>query len=518
VDNFWRGAALSAAGYALVATVFLLPGAIRAGGGIPGSPRSDLWDSLWGLWHFLAVHGSWHTTLLDPPQGGWVPPADPVNILLAAPLTLTVGPAIAWTVLVFGHFVFAGLATERLACVRGIGRIGAFTSGVAYAGSALWLSHVHNGTSESIGIGWLPLALLAMDGAKSPKRVALAAAAVAVAVLSSPYLGVAVALAGAIEALGRRSRPAALALGLGLVVAAPWYVAMGFVLRWPDNLVGIKDPHEVALVRRTIGAADPLTFVWPGGWRSPDFRRISRYGEDYLHAPYLGLTWMVAALFVGWRREILWVVVGVVLACGPVLVHDGTAILLPGNLGIPLPYLLIERLPGFGSLSLVYRLAILAQLGLALLAGRAVSRLGPAVLIVGTLEVLLLSPLRLGPDWARPTSGAPFSAIDAPGAVVNWPVVGGRDYLYEGALHRHPIAGSLNFPANLASRELFATMRDRPAEVDAVAARHGLGWLVVHDDVDAPPGPEDAGLRAFIATRAPVSSADGVRVYRIGGK
>lgn len=516
VDNLSRRWGPSLAGHLGVAILFLLPGLSRSGGGVPGSARTDLWDSLWGLWHFVAVRGSWHTTYLDPPKGGWVPPADPVNVLIAAPVTVAAGPAVAWTTLVVGHFLLAALATEALASRRGIPRLGAFTAGVAYAGSALYWSHVHNGVSESLGIGWLPLALLALDAADSWRGAVLAAGVVAVAALSSPYLAVCVAVAGLIEASARRSRHAGVALAAGLALAVPWYAAMALVLRRPDNLVGIKDPHEIALLRRTIGAADPRTFVWPGGWRSPDFRKISRYGEDYLHAPYLGVAWLLSALTVGWRREWLWVILGVVLACGPVLVADGSAVLLPGNLGIPLPYLVIERLPGLSSLSLVYRLALLAQLGLALLAGRAVARFGPALLVAGLLDVWLLSPLRLGPDWATLPDPAPFAAIDAPGAVVDWPVVGGRPYLYEGALHRHPIAGSLNFAASKASREWFATLRDHPADADAAARRLGLGWLVVHEDAAAPPGPEDEGVRAFVAGRAPVAAGMGVRVYRLG--
>jgi hypothetical protein len=518
VDN-WRRWAWSAIGHAALAVVCLAPGAIRSGGGVPGSPHTDLWNSLWGLWHLVEVRGSWHTTLLGAPRGGVVPPADPVNVLLALPLTVTTGPAIAWSALVFGHFVFAALSAEWLAVRRGLPKGGAFVAGVCYSASALYLSHVHNGASESLGIGWLPLALGALQAASSWRAGVGAAMIVAVASLSSPYLAVAVAFAGAIEAYAERSRVAGVALLVGLIAASPWYIAMSMAMRRVDDLVGIKDARELALLRRTIGPADPWAFLWPGGWRSPDFRRISRYGEDYIHAPYLGLVWLALALRAPRSREWLWIVGGLVLACGPVLLHDGGAVLLPGNLGIPLPYLLVERLPGLSSLSLLYRLAVLAQLGVALLVGRVVGGCSPraaaAVAILGVLDVLICSPLRGGPDWARPPSAAVFQAINAEGSVMNWPVVGGRAYLYEAALHQHPVAGSLNFPANVSARAVFAALRNDPRHAPSVAARHGVAWLVVHDDPTAPPSPEDPAVLAWVAHATPVAAGGGVAVYRL---
>ena len=56
---------------------------------VPGAGRTDLWDSLWGLWfvaHSVAAGElPWRTTLMGWPDGGVLVVADPVNSLLVLP-------------------------------------------------------------------------------------------------------------------------------------------------------------------------------------------------------------------------------------------------------------------------------------------------------------------------------------------------------------------------------------------------------------------------------------------------
>mgnify|MGYP004241876993 CR=1 FL=1 len=54
-----------------------------------------------------------------------------------------------------------------------------------------------------------------------------------------------------------------------------------------QNVLLIKGSAEAMQVRRTIGAADPLAFIMPWEYRSPDFQEISRYNEQFVHAVYL---------------------------------------------------------------------------------------------------------------------------------------------------------------------------------------------------------------------------------------
>lgn len=521
-----------AASYVAMALVVVLPGMLRVGGGVPGAARSDLWNSLWSWWHVAIAGLSPRTVLLDHPDGGVLLVADPVNAVLFGLLVVAFGAAVAWTAAVFAHVVFAAAAADALARELGADDDGALVAGVTFGSAPLLLSSIHGGTSEAIAWGWLPLALIAVRRvvvAPSLGRVVAAVVALWVAAHASPYLAVATWLAaGSLVAFERgpgRTRAIA-ALIVATMGTLPWAYAMMVAVSAPDNLVGIKDARELALVRRTIGGADPLAFLAPGDYRSPDFRRISRYGEDFIHCPYLGWVALGAAI-VGFRRARLvavlaFGVVGAALACGPVLVHDGAPVLLPGRLGVPLPYFLIERLPGFASLSLVYRLAVLASLAVALLAARATSGTRARVLAAAVFaEVMLASPMRGGPDASPLPDAAPFRAIAAvgDGAVVNWPVAGGRPYLYEATLHQRPVAGTLNFPANSAARAVLAALSDarpgEPAPAIATARARGVRFVVVHDpDADVLPG-DTAAVRTLEGLGPPFAAAPGVRVWRL---
>jgi hypothetical protein len=333
------------------------------------------------------------------------------------------------------------------------------------------------------------------------------------------------------------------ALLLGVALCAPVALAQVAWSTAPDNLVGIKGAHELAILRRTTGAVDPLAYLLPWDFRSPDFRLLSRYGEDFVHCTYLGWVLLIAAT-VGWirvpgRRSVAWLAlasgVAAVLSLGPVLVHDGGAVLLPGDRAIPLPYLLVERLPGFDRLSILFRLALLPALGVAVLAARAVAglqrRRGLATVVVTLLavgEVRLLSPVHGLPAWSDTTASAPIGALAGapPGAVMNSPAVGGRRYLFEQTLHRKPLTCGLNFPESDATRAVWRVVLEETeradvapnefaARVETAACARGVGYLVVHDDPIAQPDRHQRGVRAIEATVAPMIEAPGLRAYRL---
>lgn len=512
--------------YATVALAAILPGVIRAGGGVPGAPRSDLWNSLWTLWHPLHT-GRWTTTqLLGHPDGGVLVCADPVNAALLAPLTLGLGVALAWSVGVFLHLVLAGWSADALARRLGADEAGGVVAGVSFALAPVALCAVHNGTSEAVAAGWLPLALLALHRIQGSRwRVVAATLALAVAGLASPYLALCTWLAAALllatRAQGRWR--GLLALGLATALVLPWYGLVQHLTARPDNLVAIKDALELAQVRRTIGAADPLSFVLFLGYRSPDFSLISRYDEQFVHTTYLGWVWLGAAAVALYRQpRARWpwaalALVGAVLACGPVLVHAGAPVLLPGDLGIPLPWFVVERLPGLSSLSLLYRLAVLPALGVALLASLALrGRQALVLTAAGALEILLLSPMAGGPDAAPLPEAAPLRALaDGPeGAVMSWPAVPGRAYIYEATLHQRPVAASLNFPVNRASRAVLGALDD-PAQLSRVARQRGVRFLVVHDDDFALPDEHTAAIHALEERATPYAVGEGIRVYTL---
>jgi hypothetical protein len=151
---------------------------------------------------------------------------------------------------------------------------------------------------------------------------------------------------------------------------------------------------------------------------------------------------------------------------------------------LPLPYALLEQLPGFSSLSLLYRLATVSGLMLAVLADGARARW--AVLVLA--EVALVSPARHLPAVTPlpPLPAAATLATLEPGALVNLPIASGRSYLFQQTVHRHPLAGSLNAGANRAALRLLAEAR-RAARgagtVEAVvdeARTSGIRYVAVH--------------------------------------
>ena len=510
----------------MLALTWIAPGVIRSGGGVPGSSRSDLWNSLWGLWH--GVNGLGHTTWLNHPEGGSLVIADPLHAVLAWPLVQTVGVELAWSLLVVLHLALAGIATHALACRLGASFWGGLLAGVGFESAPVLLASVHNGTSEALGWGWLPLSLYAihrMLGDGSLAHRCLATGTVTLAGLSSPYIAVAVWVSAPVLLAERGKHPRRLfgCLAVATCLVLPWYAWAASGLGGVDDLVGIKDARELALVRRTIGAADPLGYILPRPYRSPDFREISRYGETFIHTTYLG--WVLLAGFgVALVRKpplrlLALAGLGLVLSLGPVLVIGGEALLLPGQLGIPLPFIALEWLPGLGSLSLLWRFGAIVSLalalGLALSVRRGVTAVPLAVLVV--LETAVLSPMAGGPDaTVLPTEQTFLTIREGPeGGVMNWPVAGGRPYLYEATLHGRPLAGTLNFPASTSARSVFRSLSTRTPRYIQVARARGIRYLVVHDRADAGPGSEDAGVEWLETHQEPLAVGEGTRVYQL---
>ena len=327
----WRRRAGLLALYVLVATVLVGPALLDPAHRLVGGVRTDAPNTPWSLW-FVAeslADGTLplQTTLLAHPDGGRIAVADPINCLLAVPLTLGVGPVAAWNLLAFAHIVFAGLAAHALG--RRLGGTG-WVAGVGYAMAPILVSHLQNGSSEAVSAGWLPLALLATLEAVERGgrwRILGAAAALTAGAVGGWYAGVGAfawtvilglwgggpaplrnassggravldtpdgALRGVVSPRTRASRALA-AIALAMLVVAPVAWATRSLARSDDGLVEIKSSADLARVRRTLGGADPRGFFVPGGFRSPDFARLEANPSDRVHTTYLGWTLLAVA-------------------------------------------------------------------------------------------------------------------------------------------------------------------------------------------------------------------------------
>ncbi len=466
---------------------------------VAGGVHTDAFNSLWNLWfaHEGLARGVWpiHTVLLDPPDGGRIAIADPLNAILGFPLVVAFGEVAAYATLVIAHLWLAGGAAHALG--RRLGGNG-WVAGVGFQWAPIVLSHVHNGSSETVSAGLLPLAVWAgVDAAErgGVRRIVLAGLALFFVAFSGWYAGVGAFLTiGAIAAVGWEGVPRRMllrrllpVLAIGLALTTPVAVAVRSVADAPDGLVDIKNDADVARIRRTLGAADPRIFIRPGAFRSPDFAHLEGNPSDRVHTAYLGMALLLLAACHG-RRRALWAAFfgGLILAMGPVLVLDGFPAAVAGR-ALPLPYALLERLPGFDALSLLYRLATVSALTLALLADRA----RPAWALAVLAEIALLSPARDLPHVSPvPDPGAlAVLASLPPGFVVNLPVLAGRNFLYEQTLHEKAVAGSLNSGANRAGLQVLAAGRhlrtatiDKPAFVDT-AREAGVRYVVFHKNM-----------------------------------
>lgn len=226
----------------------LLPAVLA--GGIPGAPWTDLYPAVWGLGWFAGHQPGLPTFApeLNAPTGMPFYYASPLHGWAGTPLVALGGAALAYTV----TLVAARLATVLVAfgALRAIGleRAGASAGALLYGASPFFHGYAVEGIVEGTD-GWT-LALWAWAVARD-RRLA-AAAALALTVLSSWYLGMVACFLAAGWGLARRT--AWVSLG-GLLPAAPF---VGLFLGAATGAAPLPDA-----VRAAMGA--PLR-VAPPGW------------------------------------------------------------------------------------------------------------------------------------------------------------------------------------------------------------------------------------------------------------
>lgn len=532
-----RELGVAAAASLALAVSLTWPAALHLGERAIGHPGDDVWNHLWGYaWVADEVAaGRWpvHTSALRWPDGGSLWFIDAAQALALAPITRHFGAVPAYDISMMlglaGSMLGAWVLCRRLCGSALAAAIGA----VVYGASPHLLAQAHNGISETVCAGWLPLtlwALLRLLERPGLGRAAVLAGLGAICGLTSWYYGLFAAIAGAVlvvtaawrGGLGR-ALPwlvgSALAAGLALL---PVLLAFRQTLDAPDAVVS-RDLDFVAAQLDHHNLTDLLAFVAPGA-PSPDLKAL--FGEDLLIVVYLGWVGLVlAALGLRERRGALapWVTVGLVFlvfSLGPWLYVGGEHVLVGGR-RMPLPFLpLFDAIPLFARISHPFRFAVGVSLAVAVGASCGLERLlrgarWPAGLALGAAGLALVEVAALSPSpLPVATSDATIPEVlrDLPvvdGAVLDLPMALGPLergwYSWLQTAHDRPVPWGLNepLPALLAENRLSAillrieagTVSSLPPALPmlelALGARElealGLAAIVVHERL-YPPG------------------------------
>lgn len=514
--------------YWLAAIVLTWPAATALGDVVPGSPGTDLWNSLWSLNHWadslLGGHLPWRVDALDFPSGGSLLVSDPLGATLVFPLVGLFGVSTAYTCLVWFQLTLSGFIVHRFAAEylvwrRGSGKVGhgPWVSGLTFMTAPLIASHIHNGATEALSSGFTALAVWMLWRSAvlpSVRNIVTAGLALTLAGLAHGYGGVvagvfavAIAILGVGDGTPRYALRRWLPVLLGCLLTAGIFGAMNSVHQADDALLEIKSAQQVSDALRSTGSADPLTYVLPGAHRSPDFREVSKHDERFMHVHYLGFVLIGLSVWACIRRRrhtgvfVLGGLVCMVLSLGPVLMRSARPVLFSGDMAVPLPFLLLEYSPILEMMSLPWKLALGPVLAVSMLAGLALDlrgrRLALAAVALCCVEARMLSPAAEIPGVVSTAPEASIVALrSAPeGAVINYPLQPGRPYLAEQVIHGKPIAGMLNQVANTQAMRLWGRIRTESQSdpdtfhraVSSTAERLGIRYLVIHADPDAEP-------------------------------
>jgi hypothetical protein len=516
-------------GYAALAALVLGPSLLAPMSEAIGHPQADTWNHVWGYHQvrsaLLSGESPLFTTLIGWPSGGALWFIDLFGALWTLPVQLLGGPVLAYNLGLFGNLVLAGFGAWALARHVTKSEAGAALAGLGYAAMPQLLGQLHNGISETLAVGWLPLAVLAMLRFREHpdrRRGLVAGGALAVCLIANGYYGlfaglVAVGLAVAALLPGHRNKQVRRSLpwaALGVLPALPPLWLFRSTLSSSQALVE-RDPDFV--YRSLVGhnMVDLLAFFHPGDFHSPDL--LGLFDEHLQVVVYIGWLLLIPA---GWalvriRASRPWgaaALVCFVFALGPFLYLDGNYAQLPGGGWIPLPFLaFFELLPIFSPISHAYRFAIPLQLAVCVLAAFAVGprwRLGVGLMPLLLAELLLASPGTWPVETSPVSIPAAYASIATPGAVLDLPVSlqvldRSRYNLYQ-VQHGRPIPYGLNdpTPALLDDNRLLRMLVDLerssidsapptlPA-LDLVLARRqlvaqGLAAIVVHGEAYAP--------------------------------
>ena len=444
-----------------------------------GAPVSDVWNGVWSLWWMteqLFQGSGICSTQFNYPTGGCIVPSDWTGVLLMLLLRNVFSPIQAFNGVVWLQVGMIGVGmmvlTKQLIVESSQGTFlsRAFFAGLLLQLSTVVLTGLHNGSTEVLSLGWV---LIGLKGYVRGIRGDNVQWLWVLPVVATSWYGVVGFVVFAVGIALAERPPYRTWVVPTVVVLLLWFIFAGWVLEHSTgkgNVIFIKSLSEMDSVRRTIGSSDPLTYVVPWMYRSPDFSEVSRYGENFVHSSYVGCVALIGLRWVAKEyRWLLWVgLIGCILSLGPVLVIQSEPLVFDDRLGIPLPYFLLERVPFFSSLTLLYRLSWIPIVAIVMTVVSSVPQRWFGIWTIFALsEVFLLSPNRDLPSCSDVGMVQELSSLqDLPdGTVAHYPLVGGRPHMLASLVHKKPTLVTLNFSSN-------ATMNQFLQQIDAVSTNN----------------------------------------------
>ena len=408
----WRVGRLPLAGY-LVA------------GRLPST--RDTASYVWGFWwmahQVTHLANPWFTGLMAAPAGVQLGfhTVMPLPGLLLTPVTLIFGPSASYNLVVLITPGLLSYATYRAARLWLPSATGAIAAGAFFGLSAMLTEQAWYHLNIALGAVFLPMALEAsvrLRRTPGRRQAVILGLVMGAAVLTDQESAVLAAIVTGLALLPwlvyrpswAKLRPAALAVGIGAVIASPQIIAMIQEITLAHARGGLAiDPHLLAVSYKQYGIGLPGMFTPTP--RVADFG-LARLAGPFLHGrdnegmPMFGTVLTVLALFglaVSWRRRSAWLLAALWAGCAALAL--GTSLWIGMHQYLPLaltwhgvrvsalmPYTWFVRLPGLSSFREADRLAILGLLPAALLAGAAVNWLRyhsrPLLVVVLALAVL----------------------------------------------------------------------------------------------------------------------------------
>jgi hypothetical protein len=499
--------------------VLSFPLALRIGSAVPNG-TGDLWQNLWNFWWWrralleLGTSPFWTDAQFHP---GGVSLAfhthSPLNVLATLPLQPLVGIEGAYVVALLAGFLLAALGSYLLVRDLSGEPRAAFLAGLIFAFAPMHfeqsLEHLNLSSVQFLPFCVLFLRRLVRDGGAA-NVVAAALAFAANALVCWQYgvlaLPIALALAGR-EAIARPRPPARLAGELAIASGLAAVLVLPFA--WP-MLRELAAGVELGPKRFEHRGTDLAFWLLPsdhhpilGGLTEGLYATRRSYPNagflTYLGFVPLGLALLalVSPRYGGDRRGFWGVWLG-----GFLLLSLGAHPMWLGRVydGIVLPHALFEHVPGLGLFRVANRFALVALLGLTVLAGASLATLfrEGRTRLAWLLGALLVFEYLWLPYPTRPAAPHPYlaelAADPATGAVLPIPLpiqAGFSEALYDQTRHGQPIVGgyvSYRPPSALDSIERSPFLRSlvRHATLAPVdrgeLAELGIGTVLVHLD------------------------------------